>query len=110
MILPNFLHFKLHIFKKNNNFKSEQVGAKTLVALDGQGEQLTNASATLKDINENMKEAEKNITGMEKCCGLCVCPWNRSRTVKEKSKMWKEPKMNSTATSTLTRQKNILFL
>ena len=28
-------------------------------------------------INAEMKEAEKHITGMEKWCGLCVCPWNR---------------------------------
>jgi synaptosomal-associated protein 25 len=25
-------------------------------------------------INTDMKEAEKNLTGMEKCCGICVCP------------------------------------
>ena len=25
-----------------------------------------------------MKEADKALTGMEKWCGLCVCPWNRS--------------------------------
>ena len=24
-----------------------------------------------------MKEADKALTGMEKWCGLCVCPWNR---------------------------------
>ena len=28
-------------------------------------------------MNAEMKEAEKHITGMEKWCGLCVCPWNR---------------------------------
>jgi hypothetical protein len=32
----------------------------------------------LDQINADMKEAEKNLTGMEKCCGMCVCPWNRS--------------------------------
>ena len=31
-------------------------------------------------INAEMKEAEKHITGMEKWCGLCVCPWNRCDT------------------------------
>jgi hypothetical protein len=24
-----------------------------------------------------MKEAEKNLTGMEKCCGLCVLPCSK---------------------------------
>jgi len=28
-----------------------------------------------------MKEAEKNLTGMEKCCGLCVCPGRRLATL-----------------------------
>ena len=31
----------------------------------------------LDNINAEMKEAEKHLTGMEKWCGLCVCPWNR---------------------------------
>ncbi len=28
-------------------------------------------------INTDMKEAEKNLTGMEKCCGICVCPCSK---------------------------------
>ena len=28
-------------------------------------------------MNAEMREADKHITGMEKWCGLCVCPWNR---------------------------------
>ncbi len=28
-------------------------------------------------INANMRDAEKNLEGLEKCCGLCVLPWNR---------------------------------
>ena len=31
----------------------------------------------METMNNEMKEAEKHITGMEKWCGLCVCPWNR---------------------------------
>lgn len=26
-----------------------------------------------------MNQAEKNLTNLEKCCGLCVLPWNRAR-------------------------------
>ncbi len=26
-----------------------------------------------------MNEAEKNLNNLEKCCGLCVLPWNRGR-------------------------------
>ena len=28
-----------------------------------------------------MNQAEKNLTNLEKCCGLCVLPWNRARRV-----------------------------
>lgn len=31
----------------------------------------------MDQINQDMKEAEKNLTGLDKCCGLCVCPWNK---------------------------------
>lgn len=31
----------------------------------------------MDQINADMKEAEKNLTGMEKCCGLCVLPCNK---------------------------------
>lgn len=31
----------------------------------------------MDQINADMKEAEKNLTGMEKCCGICVLPCNK---------------------------------
>lgn len=46
--------------------------------LDEQGEQLDRVEETLDDINIDMKEAERNLTNLEKCCGLCVCPGRRS--------------------------------
>lgn len=42
-------------------------------------------------INAEMKQAEKHITGMEKWCGLCVCPWNRTRKIKDKDGVWRNP-------------------
>ena len=30
------------------------------------------------DNSSQMKEADKALTGMEKWCGLFVCPWNKS--------------------------------
>ena len=53
------------------------MGIKTLVALDEQGEQLDRVEENLDQINVDMREAERNLTGLEKCCGLCVCPWKR---------------------------------
>lgn len=31
----------------------------------------------MDQINKDMREAEKNLTELNKCCGLCVCPCNR---------------------------------
>lgn len=45
--------------------------------LDEQGEQLDHIEGNLDDINVDMREAERNLTNLEKCCGLCVCPGRR---------------------------------
>ena len=46
--------------------------------LDTQGDQLNRVENHLDNINAEMKEADKALTGMEKWCGLFVCPWNRA--------------------------------
>ncbi|KAK1154488.1 synaptosomal-associated protein 25 isoform X2 [Acipenser oxyrinchus oxyrinchus] len=53
--------------------ESKDAGIKTLVMLDEQGEQLERVEDGLDQINQNMKEAEKNLTNLGKCCGLCSC-------------------------------------
>ena len=40
-------------------------------------EQLDRIDEGMDQINKDMKDAEKNLEGMEKCCGLCVLPWKR---------------------------------
>jgi len=40
-------------------------------------EQLDRVEEGMDQINKDMKQAEKNLEGLEKCCGLCVCPWNK---------------------------------
>lgn len=37
-------------------------------------EQLERVEQNLDTINQDMKEAEEHLKGMEKCCGLCVLP------------------------------------
>lgn len=69
--------------------ESEEVGANTLVMLDHQGEQLDRIEEGMDQINADMKEAEKNLTGMEKCCGLCVLPCNKGASFKEDEGTWK---------------------
>jgi hypothetical protein len=40
-------------------------------------EQLDAIDSGMDRINAEMRHAEKNLEGLEKCCGLCVLPWNR---------------------------------
>lgn len=69
--------------------ESQEVGTQTLILLDKQGEQLDRIEEGMDQINADMKEAEKNLTGMEKCCGICVCPCNKAQSFKEDEKTWK---------------------
>ncbi|XP_070066941.1 synaptosomal-associated protein 25 isoform X4 [Drosophila virilis] len=57
--------------------ESKEAGIRTLVALDDQGEQLDRIEEGMDQINADMREAEKNLSGMEKCCGICVLPCNK---------------------------------
>lgn len=40
-------------------------------------EQLRRVDQGMDQINQDMRQAEKNITDLSKCCGLCVCPCDR---------------------------------
>ncbi len=81
--------------------ESKDAGIKTLVMLDEQGEQLDRIEENADKINQEMKEAEKNLEGMEGCCGLCVLPWQKTKSVEdteEYKKTWKskeDGKLNS---------------
>ncbi|CAN99702.1 Synaptosomal-associated protein [Caenorhabditis elegans] len=72
--------------------ESKEAGIKTLVMLDDQGEQLERCEGALDTINQDMKEAEDHLKGMEKCCGLCVLPWNKTDDFEktEFAKAWKK--------------------
>ena len=50
-----------------------EVGAETLVRLHEQGEQLDNIETKLEAMDADLKEAERNLNQLEKCCGLCLC-------------------------------------
>ncbi|XP_062523872.1 synaptosomal-associated protein 23-like [Corticium candelabrum] len=51
--------------------------------LDEQGEQLDRIEEGLDQINEDVRHAEKNLTEMEKCCGLCLCPCKRTKNIEK---------------------------
>ena len=61
-------------------------------------EQLDAIDGGMDRINANMRDAEKNLEGLEKCCGLCVLPWNRYAM---KTKEW------TNAYSRVFRSKNV---
>ncbi|CAH2328498.1 synaptosomal-associated 23 [Pelobates cultripes] len=64
---------------KNLAVECQDTGIKTINMLDEQGEQLNRVEEGLDQINEDMREAEKNLTELNKCCGLCVCPGKRPK-------------------------------
>ncbi|KAI1895208.1 hypothetical protein AGOR_G00103940 [Albula goreensis] len=61
--------------------ESRQTGVNTMTMLDEQGEQLKRVEEGMDQINEDMKQAEKNLTDLSKCCGLCVCPCDRVKSI-----------------------------
>ena len=50
--------------------EAQEAGIETLVNLGDQGEQLDRIEEGLDAVNQDMKEAEEHLAGMEKCCGL----------------------------------------
>ena len=55
--------------------------------LDEQGEQLDNIETGLDGINDKMRKAEKEITAIEKCCGLFSFT-SKSSKFKEDPELW----------------------
>ncbi|XP_028830737.1 synaptosomal-associated protein 23-like isoform X1 [Denticeps clupeoides] len=66
--------------------ESKDTGAKTMDMLEHQGEQLKHVEQGLDQINEDMRQAEKNLTDLSKCCGLCVCPCDRVRSIENENR------------------------
>lgn len=48
-------------------------------------EQLDRIDEGMDQINQDMKDAEKNLEGLEKCCGLCVLPWKKAKSFEKGS-------------------------
>ncbi|KAM8834021.1 synaptosome associated protein 23.1 isoform 1-T1 [Synchiropus picturatus] len=66
--------------------ESKQTGTNTIVMLDQQGEQLRRVEEGMDQINQDMRQAEKNLTDLSKCCGLCVCPCDRVTSIEHDSR------------------------
>nr|XP_046246116.1 SNARE_SNAP25N and SNARE_SNAP23C domain-containing protein isoform X3 [Scatophagus argus] len=63
--------------------ESKDAGIRALVMLDEQGEQLERIEEGMDSINRDMREAEKNLTDMAQCCGLCVWPIRKLKAFEE---------------------------
>ncbi|CAF0919150.1 unnamed protein product [Rotaria sp. Silwood1] len=59
--------------------ESQEIGTNTMIMLDEQGEKLDRIDSGLDNIHAGMTEAERNLTNLQKCCGLFVLPWQRAR-------------------------------
>ncbi|CAF2864633.1 unnamed protein product [Rotaria sp. Silwood2] len=90
--------------------ESDDASKNTMKMIQEQGEQLNRIEHSLGNIDAGMTEAEKNLTDLQKCCGLCVLPWKgvrrTYRTFSNKSKIYScektsirtmEPKHSETA-------------
>lgn len=77
---------------------AQGAGAKTGDMLAHQGEQLDRVEGGIDNMNAEMKEAEKHLTGMEKWCGLCICPWNRRSKVRDVDGTWQSNNKSNGAT------------
>lgn len=69
--------------------ETNQIGVDTLVTLNEQGEQLDNTERRLDEINVDLKQTDRNLTELEKCCGCFSCACCAPRSVK-KTKQYKK--------------------
>ncbi|XP_068194764.1 synaptosomal-associated protein 23-like isoform X2 [Antennarius striatus] len=91
--------------------ESRQTGVNTMVMLDQQGEQLKRVEEGMDQINQDMRQAEKNLTDLSKCCGLCVCPCDRVSSIEHDSRYKRtwgirggEGETDSTGSKVVSRQ------
>ncbi|XP_068586056.1 SNARE_SNAP25N and SNARE_SNAP23C domain-containing protein isoform X1 [Cebidichthys violaceus] len=63
--------------------ESKDAGIRAVVMLDEQGEQLERIEEGMDSVNRDMREAEKNLTDMAQCCGLCIWPIRKMKAFEE---------------------------
>lgn len=57
----------------------------TMVNLEQQREKLEEADKHMDNIDIQTRQAQQGLDDLDKCCGLCICPWNRYKAPKKKS-------------------------
>ncbi|XP_051502677.1 synaptosomal-associated protein 23-like [Myxocyprinus asiaticus] len=90
--------------------ESMDVGIKTVTMLDEQGEKLRRVEEGVDQIRQDMKQAQKNLNELSKCCGLCLCPCNRLKSIENDRRykqVWGTAKINQgVVSSQLTAVQN----
>uniref|UniRef100_A0A8W4FEB3 Multifunctional fusion protein n=1 Tax=Sus scrofa TaxID=9823 RepID=A0A8W4FEB3_PIG len=57
-------------------------------SLESTRQQLDRVEEGMNHINQDMKEAEKNLKDLGKCCGLFICPCNKLKSSDAYKKAW----------------------
>ena len=70
--------------------EAKDMGIKTLVLLDDQGEQLEKFEGAAEGINADMKLAEHALNSMDLLCGIFPKFWKKSGGFKEDDAIWGE--------------------
>ena len=70
--------------------EAKDMGIKTLVLLDDQGEQLEKFEGAAEGINADMKLAEHALASMDLLCGIFPKFWKKSGGFKEDDAIWGE--------------------
>ena len=68
--------------------ETNEIGVSTLVALNEQGETLDNAERRLDEMDVDLKQADKHLGALEKCCFCVSCGCCRAHVVR--TKMYKK--------------------
>lgn len=69
----NVLNICIHCFYVNLSYRANVM----CVYLKCRAEQLERIEENMDKIRADMMDAEKALSGMEKCCGICVLPWKK---------------------------------
>ncbi|XP_051578447.1 synaptosomal-associated protein 23-like [Myxocyprinus asiaticus] len=76
--------------------ESTEAGIITMTMLDEQAEQLRHVEEGVDQIRQGIKQAQKNVNKLSKCCGLCLCSCNRLMSVDNDrcKKVWGKEERN----------------
>jgi len=59
---------------------ADGAAVETMVNLETQREQLNRVEGNLDQIDQEIRVADRNLTQMDKFCGMCLCPCRRNRS------------------------------